>query len=194
MGANVGQTALRIHAAFPNADIFSFEPTPAAFADLRAAVGHLPKVHAHDVAVGPKAGTAEFFLYANSKTNSLVSDAPHRMRYGYTGEKITVAITTIDEFCAEHRIDHIGLLKIDTEGADLAVLQGARRMIAAGQIDYVYVEFNDIVPMQDASGGALAPICEFLAPFGMHFVASYTDHINIGEKLFVVCNALVARQ
>lgn len=45
-----------------------------------------------------------------------------------------VAVTTVDAFCAEHEVEEIDFSKIDAEGADLAVLQGAARMLGDGKI------------------------------------------------------------
>jgi Methyltransferase FkbM domain len=133
------------------------------------------------------------FVYAYSQTNSLVSNAPHAVRFNPSYEKIQCPVTTLNEFCAAHGIAHVDVLKIDTEGYDLPILQGARGLISAGRIDFVYIEFNDIMPRSGASGGALYPLSEFLQPFGFRFIASYTDYVYMEDELFVVCNALFMR-
>ena|SRR5438067_617319 len=51
-----------------------------------------------------------------------------------------VPITTLDAFCTEQSIPHINFLKIDTEGTDLRVLQGARDLLSRQAIDLVEVE------------------------------------------------------
>ena len=54
-----------------------------------------------------------------------------------------VPLTTIDQICNETAIDHIDLLKIDTEGHEMEVLLGASAMIDAGRISSVQLEFGD---------------------------------------------------
>jgi FkbM family methyltransferase len=53
-----------------------------------------------------------------------------------------VSVRTIDDFCAEQAIAEIDLLKIDTEGYDLQVLEGARSLLTRGRVRFVYSEFN----------------------------------------------------
>jgi FkbM family methyltransferase len=193
VGANVGQTSLRIHREFPAARVIAFEPTPAVFVELKRNVARFPAIKAHNLAIGAEAGVADLFVYAYSQTNSLVSNALHAVRFNPSSEKIQCPVTTLDEFCAAHGIAHVAVLKIDTEGYDLPILQGARGLISAGRIDFVYIEFNDIMPRSGASGGALYPLSEFLQPFGFRFIASYTDYVYTEDELFVVCNALFMR-
>jgi hypothetical protein len=51
-----------------------------------------------------------------------------------------VALETIDRFCLREDIARIGLLKIDTEGHDLAVLHGAELLLARQAVDLIQVE------------------------------------------------------
>jgi FkbM family methyltransferase len=53
-----------------------------------------------------------------------------------------VPVTTLDEHAREHGLDAIALVKIDTEGHDLAVLRGARDLLAGQRIGVVQFEYN----------------------------------------------------
>ena len=53
-----------------------------------------------------------------------------------------VEIVSLDEFARSRGIEHIDLLKIDTEGAELDVLRGARELIEAGRVGAVQFEFS----------------------------------------------------
>ncbi|MDA1190429.1 MAG: FkbM family methyltransferase [Candidatus Poribacteria bacterium] len=55
----------------------------------------------------------------------------------------SVETETLDATLDAHRIDHIQLLKIDTEGAEHAILQGATVALARGDIRFVIVEINE---------------------------------------------------
>jgi methyltransferase, FkbM family len=194
VGANVGQTSMRAVRAFPDALVMAFEPTPVTFAALRANTKFLLNVRPFQVAIGAGPGTAALFTYEQSLLNSLLEAAPSSLLASGNAQTIECEVTSLDQFCHEQNIDHISVLKIDTEGFDLPVLQGATDLLANSQIDLIYIEFNDIVAIPGARGGALAPLCEFLAPYDFHFISSYTDFsLIIGEKLFVCANALLAR-
>lgn len=54
----------------------------------------------------------------------------------------TVPVVTLDGFCAERGLDRIDVLKIDVEGFELQVLQGAEEMMASGKIDMILFEFG----------------------------------------------------
>lgn len=49
-------------------------------------------------------------------------------------------LRTLDSFCADKKIDHIDILKIDAQGMEGAVLKGAGTMLAEGRIGLVYLE------------------------------------------------------
>ena len=52
-----------------------------------------------------------------------------------------VCVTTVDDYVAANGIARIDLLKIDTEGFDLAVLRGARAALARRIIGAIHFEF-----------------------------------------------------
>jgi hypothetical protein len=79
--------------------------------------------------------------------------------------------------------------KIDTEGFDLDVLK-VQCECWMGQIKFIYVEFNDLFEIANATGGSLMAIGEFLRKWGYRFVASYTDYVEPVEEFFIGCNAL----
>ena len=101
-------------------------------------------------------------------------------------------VTTVDEFSSQNKIDRIDVLKIDTEGFDLVVLEGARSMLQKRAIKFIYVEFNDLQPKEGIFGGALMPFDTLLQEYGFRFIASYNDYISLHGELFSVNNALFA--
>ena len=53
-----------------------------------------------------------------------------------------VNVITLDEFCNTHKILNVDLLKIDTEGHEREVLEGALNMIREKKIKYILLEFH----------------------------------------------------
>jgi FkbM family methyltransferase len=191
VGANTGQTALELLARYPSAQIFSFEPHPTTFAQLRSTIGPHPNVTATNSAVGATVGTLPMTTYDLSTINTLRPGFHASGRFQATSS-IHVPVTTLDLFCATHAITNIDLLKIDTEGFDLMVLHGARDLLSHGKVTFVYVEFNDLDISGDESGSSLLAIDAYLRPFGFRFIATYNDYNNLEGRLFQSSNALFA--
>ena len=63
-------------------------------------------------------------------------------------------------------------------------------MLEQQAIKFIFFEFNDIHPRQEASSGALAPIDRLIRHHGYRFVATYNDYVVPDGELFVVSNAL----
>lgn len=55
-----------------------------------------------------------------------------------------ITTTTLDGYAEASGIDHIHLLKIDTEGHELEVLRGASGLLQQKQIDLIQIEFNEM--------------------------------------------------
>jgi FkbM family methyltransferase len=130
VGANVGAYAVLFGMWIGETGrVFAFEPAAAAFAGLEAHValnGLGQRVRAVRAAVSDHVGTARFVSEGAQGTNHLLT--PGTSAPG--GATIEVPTTTIDAFCVEHGL-RPRLIKIDVEGAECAVLRGARRTIAA---------------------------------------------------------------
>ena len=134
VGANVGQSARHYRKAFPAANLYCFEPLQATFDQLAASLRSDSNAQCFRLAFGGSAGIGEIAVGQHSDQASLTirpADTTHVER---------VPIETLDGFCANQSIDRIGLLKIDTEGGDLAVLEGASGLLADQKIDVIEVE------------------------------------------------------
>jgi FkbM family methyltransferase len=145
VGANEGQTAGELRRIFPDAKIYCFEPYEAAFRTLQQTLGADPNVCLEQIAFGDHKGEATLYENAESVTNSLLPNAPEAhasqpASYAVPTGQSTVAITTLDDFCRERTISHLDLLKIDSQGYDLRILQGARKHLAEHRISFVVVE------------------------------------------------------
>ena len=190
VGANIGQTSTAALASFPRATIFAFEPDATSFGALTTNV-HDPRVKPFELALSDASGAAPFFDYGSFATsNSLVENAQYAERTGHPVTIRSVQRETLDEFCRHHAVERIDVLKIDTEGHELAVLHGATTMLSARRVRFVHVEFNTLLPKPGTTGGALLPLSEILEPLGFRFVASYPEYMITSGDLFVTSNAL----
>ena len=132
VGANHGQSLVMFRRWYDSATIHCFEPVPATFDDLSSRVGRWPRVHLHRIGLGARPEEARITVGADDTRAHVSTD------HSESGEAIL--IETVDRFCERHRLSTIDYLKIDTEGHDLAVLQGADRLLGNGAVAIVEVE------------------------------------------------------
>ncbi len=119
VGANVGVFSTLIGTRIPGVRITAVEPFPPVREDLLAnlALNDLD-VTVVDSALSDAAGEATFEVLDRDVLNRLAPGG------GTTG--ITVPVTTLDELVGG---DPPALIKIDVEGSELRVMQGARRLL-----------------------------------------------------------------
>lgn len=188
VGANVGQTVGRLHPLFPTATIHAFEPVPATFEALQRKLHGLPHVHCHALALADRSGETWVQLHESSEQNSL-TPALHGAP-GTGGPAVKLTHETAAAFCARHRITHIDLLKIDVEGFELPVLQGASPLLAAGAIDYLVLEAG-LMP----GNPRFTPIADLVAhlrPHGFWLIGVYEQFGNRYDQTAEFCNVLFA--
>ncbi|MCS7231653.1 MAG: FkbM family methyltransferase [Elusimicrobiota bacterium] len=89
-----------------------------------------------------------------------------------------INVITLDEFCKDRSIEHINILKIDTEGYDLKVLKGASDVLSKKSIDLIYTELFFIQPYIE--GHLFHEVCSSLYNFGYNlfniFGVKYTQN------------------
>jgi FkbM family methyltransferase len=137
-GANIGQTALRFNRSWKKARIYSFEPIEETYAKLVDRCNRVPNIECVRCALGNENKEVEIELSSNSELNSLLNESNGASAEEKCTE--TVCVRKLDDFLAERSIDRVDLLKIDVEGFELQVLEGARKLISSGQIRAVYAE------------------------------------------------------
>lgn len=153
VGANVGQTAWTFVELFPVSRVFSFEPDPRVFKELENSTND-SRIVAVNAALGAYDGQANLYVNGLHVTNSLLDNAPDASRYVEAAwlahrEIVPVNLITIDTFCREKNISRIDMLKIDAQGYELQVIEGARGMIDAKRIPLIYLEVNFVAIYQD---------------------------------------------
>jgi FkbM family methyltransferase len=141
VGANVGDWSVAAARRWPGARLHAFEPAAAPFAALTSAVDGLAVTCVHS-GVSDHAGQATLHAVPGLPGLSSLHERDLAVQQLEMSEKESVDILTLDDYCAEHGIDHIDLLKVDTEGHELAVLRGAAGLLEAGRIRRIQFEFG----------------------------------------------------
>jgi FkbM family methyltransferase len=149
VGANEGQSAREFLRHFPQARIFSFEPTPATFEKLKALAATEPRVTPVNLALGESPGRVAFNENAFHQTNSILpSNAAAEEYLGPAvtdfQRKIEIELTTLDAYCRQEAVAEIDLLKMDVQGFELMVLKGAQEILSARKIGCIVLEVSFI--------------------------------------------------
>jgi FkbM family methyltransferase len=144
VGANIGLYSLGLSTLAPEGRIFAFEPSPAAFSHLQAnlAANRVVNVEAFPLAVTDSTGTVVFHDFSFYSAGSFAADERSLLTAEFFGsEVLEAATTTLDDFVFGRDLERIDLVKIDVEGAELAVLAGAEKTLATFR-PTVVMEFN----------------------------------------------------
>jgi FkbM family methyltransferase len=129
VGANIGQYATALRSSGYDGDIVSCEPLSDAFEHLEQRSARDPRWETIRTAVGDSVGSIEINVSANSYSSSLLPMTSAHTDAAPGSEFVaaeTVPLTTVAELVSTRSIDPARtLLKIDTQGYEAPVLDGA---------------------------------------------------------------------
>lgn len=147
VGAHDGTDTITLHSMFPSAKIFAFEPHPGNYQKLKKATKELKNIKAFESGLGSKSSRAVLWdhaIHASGSQHATLSRDVMRKIHNSKAIGVKVNITTLDNIAKENKISQIDFLKIDTEGHELEVLNGAKSLINKGRISYIQLEFNSM--------------------------------------------------
>lgn len=145
VGAHHGQTAVIYNRLFNNCRIYSFEPFIESFNILNETVRNEKNIETFNLALGNIVGEVNFHVNKYSATSSILPT--HQEGSNTWGENlldtlktIKVNSTTIDDFIEKKGINQIDILKLDTQGTEYSIIEGAKKAIKKGIIKIIYLE------------------------------------------------------
>jgi FkbM family methyltransferase len=142
-GAYIGEVTRTYMDIFPGARIYCFEPYAESFHQLEK-LSENKMVRTYQTAVSDHIGKTKLHVNVDLTCNSFFSrpksgPAYYPEKAQNVGE-IEVDTTTIDSFCERENIEWIDILKMDVEGAEKKVLNGARDKLSKHNIYLIYTE------------------------------------------------------
>lgn len=147
VGANVGELTLLFSRLVSTGEVHAFEASQSTFNRLQTICHAAQKsnVVLNHLALSNENGNIRLNVYEDA-LSAFNSQAARPMKnYGLDIEPVGVEetpATTVDQYCEQNKIDRIDLLKIDVEGAEFQVMQGARRMLESRRIACLTFEFG----------------------------------------------------
>ena len=137
VGANLGVHTLALaHAVGPAGRVHALEPDPANFRLLARAVAEASAVQVtlHGAAAAARAGEMDLHL-------SAVNRGDHRLHPDTaTRARVRVPVVVLDELLAGE--PHVDFVKIDVQGAEVAVVRGLERTLARNRAVGVLCELS----------------------------------------------------
>jgi len=175
VGANIGQTVDFYRNIYPKASIYSFEPIPKTFSKLQKYCSQKNGVHCFNIAFGETTESMDIEVVKDetSVTNSLSNEFQANLKKDSESyETVRIKVEMLDDFVKKNDIPQIDLLKIDTEGYEIAVLNGVEKLLASGKVSAIICEagfmrsnsrntyFGDINDLLEQHGYSLFGIYE----------------------------------
>lgn len=170
IGANVGLFSIPAAMKVRNGIVFAFEPSLSTYEQLvkNVRLNNLSNVHAVRSALGDYVGEAALNVNVAGKDGLNTIGKPTHPQCEIV-RKETVRTTTLDAFLGENGITHVDAMKIDVEGAEPLVLQGARDLLARPDAPLILFECGHLS-----------------AGFGYHPVESVWLLQDLGYSLFTI--------
>jgi FkbM family methyltransferase len=167
VGANRGDWAQTFSKFFPGAIIYAIEADTRTFQTLcqNLAVAKPPNIRPFNLAVSNKTGPVTFYSDENPLLSSILKlpDLQPRMR------TMEIQAQTLDDFFVGNPLDDLRLIKIDTEGHDLDVLRGARRVLSLPALEFIILEFG--IDPADQRHVHINELIAYLSPLGFQVYA-----------------------
>lgn len=184
LGGHIGGMSLKYHKAFPDAQIYPFEPFPESYEKLVENTKAFPAIHPIQAASSNHNDGSTFFVNTKHDTNSLLkakpSDSTTLSRVPTSSHAINVETMTLDSFALAHGIDHIDILKMDIQGAELQALQGAEGLLKEKKIGLIFTEiwFNT----QYENQSIYLDLGNYLQQFD-YYLSDFFNAYYLGDRL-----------
>lgn len=143
VGANVGNYSKQLLKHFKvNDHVFAFEPFSVPYLKLSSLMHDQPNLFAFQFGFSNK--NEKLTIYTSNEYNEIggLYDRSYIFNTNPLDKQELCDFKTIDNFCDRHQIKHIHFLKIDVEGHELNVLQGAQKLLDTNEVDFIQFEFG----------------------------------------------------
>ena len=149
IGSNIGTFATWVAkwASHKQGKVYCFEPQREVFQMLcgNMAINNIFNVYAYQLALGNEEKYIEINDVDYDKSGSFASFTLTENNTGYQtlSSKQLIKLTTVDKFVEEYKLEKVDYIKIDAEGLDIQVIEGAMNTINKYKPD-LFVEYLNL--------------------------------------------------
>jgi len=151
IGSNTGSDTRRFLKAFPNMNIYCFEPDSRCIRKFKKIINE-DRVTLIEAAVSDNNGVIDFYLSGGSKKNhksqhisssSIKTPLNHLKKHPWCKFEKTIKVNTVslDSWCNDNSIDYIDFIWADVQGAEEELILGAKNILR--KTKYFYTECSD---------------------------------------------------
>jgi len=177
IGAWKGDSAVKFHSLFPEAKIYSFEPLKDCFEQLNLLSRKMSELKPFNFALGDQPSKMMMNRSSFSPSSSLLKMlATHKTFFPFSADESVeeIEVRTLDSVCNEIELKHNVLLKIDVQGYEENVLNGALDTLKKIKIIIVELAFVQLYQGQPR----FDKIYKLLSDHGFDYAGSWRQSMS----------------
>lgn len=130
--------------------LIGFDPDAEECARLERLVGPQSRARFVPVGLGPEPGLATLYMTRDPGGYSVYPSSADAVEHhpgldgGRVEQTMVISVTTLDDWCQDQAVEGVDVIKLDTQGSELGILQGAARMLEGVRAIEVEVQFNEL--------------------------------------------------
>lgn len=131
--------------------LIGFDPDAEECARLESVLaGSRAKTRLVPVALGSEPGLATLYMTKDPGGYSVYPTSADAVEHhpgldgGRVEQTMAISVTTLDDWCGEEGVAKVDVIKLDTQGSELGILEGAKGMLGGVRAVEVEVQFNEL--------------------------------------------------
>jgi FkbM family methyltransferase len=131
VGANLGEVTLLAAKRLKKGRVLAFEPVPLIFSQLsrNIALNNWLHIALFNIGLFDQTGSLPMYRTKDTHFGTINEGQSSLFSTGNDREEVTIPLRRFDEVACEYGLEHLDVIKIDVEGAEIMVLRGAEASI-----------------------------------------------------------------
>lgn len=182
IGANRGQFLFAINKAYPDAQIYSFEPLPSMFEILKERTKEIENISINNLAISKTEGEISFYKgeYSHISSALKIDNANHNPKYSNAEiTELKVPSIPLSTFFKNKNLEKPVLLKIDAQGLEKEILDSLGNF--KSEIDFIVLELAFIKLYENQP--LFSEVNQLLNQMGFTIVAPVDFNLGLEDKI-----------